>query len=299
MLLVDVTDNKVCVGNRMVIELKYGNTHTYLIKGNNGYILFDTAWAGTFSEFCRELGRLKISIQDIRYILISHFHPDHMGIASDIASNGATIVVFECQREYVHWADHIFAKDSRIEFTPIDDSKIRVLHENQGKDILAELGIEGEIIHTPGHSDDSISLYLHSGELLVGDLNPLYELELHKGNEIYKSWQKLLAMKPAVVYYGHAKKCVLDKNDMNKCVLDKNDMNKCMLKDASDNQADERVYELVGKIMNYVDKGRSVDSICKKTKAKKEFVEDVTRMYLTHKDVGVQGILDRIEIKGM
>jgi hypothetical protein len=24
----------------------------------------------------------------------------------------------------------------------------------------------------------------------------------------------------------------------------------------------------------------------------------VTRMYLTHRDVGVQGILDRIEIKG-
>ena len=28
------------------------------------------------------------------------------------------------------------------------------------------------------------------------------------------------------------------------------------------------------------------------------FIEDVARMYLTHQNVGVQGILDRIEIKG-
>ena len=38
--------------------------------------------------------------------------------------------------------------------------------------------------------------------------------------------------------------------------------------------------------------------IHKKTGADKTFVEDVARMYLTHQNVGVQGILDRIEIKG-
>ena len=40
------------------------------------------------------------------------------------------------------------------------------------------------------------------------------------------------------------------------------------------------------------------EKIRKKTGADAEFIEDVIRMYLTHKDVGVQGILDRIEIKG-
>lgn len=75
--------------------------------------------------------------------------------------------------------------------------------------------IEGELLHTPGHSDDSISLWLDEGSLFVGDLNPLYELELHKGTEIGKSWDKLLALDPKTVYYGHAKTAVLDmtKND--------------------------------------------------------------------------------------
>ena len=38
--------------------------------------------------------------------------------------------------------------------------------------------------------------------------------------------------------------------------------------------------------------------IARKTGADPVFVQDVARMYLTHQNVGVQGILDRIEIKG-
>lgn len=135
-----------------ITELNYSSTNTYLIEGGNGTILFDTGWAGTLDSFCKELGELSKKVQDIDYIIISHFHPDHMGIAQEIA----------------------------------------------------ELGIAGEIIHTPGHTDDSISLWLDEGVLFVGDLNPLYELELHKHTEIEESWNKLLRLKPKRIYYGHA-----------------------------------------------------------------------------------------------
>ena len=64
-----------------VYEINYSNTNTYLIEGTKGKLLFDTGWAGTFPGFCRFIGSLNISIQSIDYILISHFHPDHMGIA--------------------------------------------------------------------------------------------------------------------------------------------------------------------------------------------------------------------------
>ena len=50
--------------------------------------------------------------------------------------------------------------------------------------------------------------------------------------------------------------------------------------------------------MKWIDKGYTLQKIQKKTGADKVFIEDVTRMYLTHQNVGVQGILDRIEIKG-
>ena len=258
-------------------ELKYSNTNTYLIVGERTKILFDTGWAGTFPAFCQSMGELGIPVQDIDYILISHFHPDHMGIAQDIADLGATIVIADVQQAYVHAADEVLMRDAKASFRPIDDDAVQVLPVAESRGWLHGLGIEGEILHTPGHSDDSISLMLDSGELFVGDLNPLYELDLHRGTTIGESWDKLFALKPTKVYYGHAKSAEVERG-------------------GAPGAAD--LYSLVSRIMHMIDKGVSQDKIRKKTGADMNFIEDVTRMYLTHRDVGVQGILDRIEIKG-
>lgn len=58
------------------------------------------------------------------------------------------------------------------------------------------------------------------------------------------------------------------------------------------------MFQLVKKIMKYIDKGYTLLDIDRATGADKSFVEDVARMYLTHQNISVQGILDRIEIKG-
>ena len=62
--------------------------------------------------------------------------------------------------------------------------------------------------------------------------------------------------------------------------------------------APDDIYSLVKKITRYVDKGMPKEDIAARTGADPVFVEDVTRMYVTHPGVSVQGILDRIEIKG-
>ncbi|MBP3901825.1 MAG: MBL fold metallo-hydrolase [Blautia sp.] len=188
-----------------IIELKYSSTNTYIIEGTNGLLLFDTGWAGTFRAFCREMGEKGIPVQKISYILISHFHPDHCGIAQEIADCGAVIAVPDVQHDFIHSADRIFEREPEKRFCPIDDRNIRLIDLKDSRSFLAEIGIDGEIIDTPGHSDDSISLLLDDGSLFVGDLNPLYELEMHQGTQIGQSWEKLLARKPTAVYYGHAK----------------------------------------------------------------------------------------------
>ena len=266
----------------MIAVLYYGNTSTYLIKGKDKYILFDTCWAGTFPPFCKAIKKLGIKIQDIEYLFISHFHPDHMGIAGELAGAGVQIVVMDIQQSFIHNADSVFEKEKHSKFVPIDDSKIKLLPIAESRAFLNGIGISGEIFHTPGHSGDSISLYLDEGSLFVGDLNPLYELEAHKETEIAESWDMLLALKPKTVYYGHAKTAVLDKT---------------ALKSSMKKVSDKEIYSLVKKIMKYVDKGYSTELIQKKTNADPEFIRDAARMYLTHQNVSVQGILDRIEIK--
>lgn len=67
---------------------------------------------------------------------------------------------------------------------------------------LLHLDIDGEIIHTPGHSDDSISLILDNGIAFTGDLpsstwaeDPLRKVEL--------SWQRIRSLNVKTIYPGH------------------------------------------------------------------------------------------------
>ena len=194
----------------MITELHYSSTNTYLISGTKGLLLFDTGWAGTFRSFCREMGQLGIPVQKISYILISHFHPDHCGIAQEIADLGAVIAAVDVQRDYVHAADDVLKRESEKGFHPIDDQRIRMIDCGSSRSFLQEMGIAGEIIPTPGHSDDSISLCLDDGSFFVGDLNPLYELAMHRGTTIGNSWERLLSRHPKTIYYGHARTADLD-----------------------------------------------------------------------------------------
>ena len=270
----------------MITELHYSSTNTYLISGTKGLLLFDTGWAGTFRSFCREMGQLGIPVQKISYILISHFHPDHCGIAQEIADLGAVIAAVDVQRDYVHAADDVLKRESEKGFHPIDDQRIRMIDCGSSRSFLQEMGIAGEIIPTPGHSDDSISLCLDDGSFFVGDLNPLYELEMHRGTTIGDSWERLLSRHPKTIYYGHARTADLDPPE------GQQDAGQQENRDAG------REYALVKRIMRYTEKGYSAERIQEKTGAPIDWIRDAMRMYLTHTNISVQGILDRMEIRG-
>lgn len=260
-----------------ITELRYSNTNTYLITGRRGTLLFDTGWAGTFPAFRELLKKHKRKVGEIDIIMISHFHPDHCGLSQMIADSAdARMIIFDVQQSHVHDSDIIFEKEKRTDFVPIRDESLTVISESASRGLLSELGIDGEVIYTPGHSDDSISLLLDSGELFVGDLNPLHELPLHKGSATFDSWEKLLSRKPKMIYYGHAKAAAPDGEDPKK----------------SDSAPDVEL------ILKYAEKGFDIEKICKKTGADRSIAEDVVRLYLTHPGVGLQGILDRLDIKG-
>lgn len=266
----------------MITELKYSSTNTYFVSGSRGSLLFDTGWAGTFPLLCRALGEKGLKLQDVKTLLISHFHPDHCGIAQQIADAGAVLAAADVQLEHLHDADRVLLRDKGKDFTPIDDSRVRTVPIAESRAFLAELGISGELLHTPGHSDDSISLWLDEEKvLLVGDLNPLYELEMHKGTQIFDTWKRLLALKPEKVYYGHARPAMIGRGLFGRAKA-----------------ADTDIYALVKRITKLADRGFTTADIADKTGADETFVTDVIRMYVTHPNVSVQGILDRIEIKG-
>ena len=195
----------------MTIRLKYGNTNTYFVRGIGGGLLIDTDYAGTLSAFYKELKKNNISTADISYILATHFHPDHIGLVSELAKLGIKLLLIDTQYDYLHFADDIFKRERHLLYEPIDEKNVVIITCKESRDFLAKIGIAGEIIQTTSHSKDSISVILDSGECIVGDLEPIEYLNAYEENvALQRDWKIIMSFKPQVIYYAHAnEKCLM------------------------------------------------------------------------------------------
>ena len=183
-----------------MIKLKYGNTNTFFIDG----LLVDTDYAGTLSVFYTELKKNGIGIKDIKYVTATHYHPDHMGIIGDLVKQGVRLLLLEVQKDFVHFSDYIFERD-KLNFTSIDETNAVVIPCESSREFLAGLGIAGTIIHTPSHSEDSVSLVLDNGDCIVGDIEPYEYIEAYPDNQKLKEdWDRLLEYNPRRIFFAHA-----------------------------------------------------------------------------------------------
>lgn len=194
----------------MVSKLKYGNTNTFFIRGTNGNVLIDTDYAGTLPAFYREIKKYDIKLGDITYVLATHFHPDHIGLVSELMKQGVKLLLLDTQVEYVHFSDEIFIREKRLDYAPINIDNATIIRCTESRDFLQNMGIMGEIISTPSHSCDSISFILDDGRCFVGDLEPMEYLGGYEDNDGLKDdWNAVMSYNPQIVYYAHAIEKVL------------------------------------------------------------------------------------------
>ncbi len=194
----------------MVIKLKYGNTNTYFIRGERGSILLDTDYAGMLPMLYKEIKKHDISLTDISYVLATHFHPDHIGLVSELMNQNIKLLLIDAQIPYIHFADEIFERDKRLNYTPIDIDNATVIRPEESRAFLKGIGINGEIVSTPSHSQDSISLILDGGECFVGDLEPMEYLGGYELNEsLQNDWERIKCYSPKVINYAHANPKIL------------------------------------------------------------------------------------------
>ncbi len=189
----------------MTAKLKYGNTNTYFVRGTSGGLLIDTDYAGTLSTFYKALKKNNIAITDITYVLATHYHPDHIGLVSNLTKLGIKLLLLDTQYDYVHFADDIFKREKLFQYEPIDEENAVIITCGESRDFFADMGIGGEITPTVSHSKDSISVILDNGECMVGDLEPIEYLDAYEQNVALQSdWKLIMSYKPKVIYYAHA-----------------------------------------------------------------------------------------------
>lgn len=183
-----------------MIRLRYGNTNTFLVNG----LLVDTGYAGTMQAFYRALKQGGITLKDIQYVMATHYHPDHMGLIGELAGQGIRHLLMDVQKESIHMADRIFERDG-LPFVPLDETRATVISCGESRAFLAQISIAGEIIHTPSHSPDSISVILDDGDCFVGDLEPPEYLEAYGSNaQLKNDWERVFALHPKRIFFAHA-----------------------------------------------------------------------------------------------
>jgi len=189
----------------MTIKLRYGNTNTFLVPCSGGYLLVDTDYAGTLPAFYKALKTAGVQLKDIAFVLATHYHPDHMGLIPELMKQGVRLLLMDTQTKDVHYSDQIFAREKTLRFEPIDESNAEAVICHESRAFLAGIGIAGEIISTPSHSRDSVSLVLDDGDCLVGDLEPMEYLSAYADNPALKAdWDAILSFHPKRILYSHA-----------------------------------------------------------------------------------------------
>ena len=184
-----------------IVNVGYRSTNFWVISAGTSRLLVDLGWPGRWGELAANLRRMDIPLQEIRYGLATHYHIDHAGAAQDLKNAGVPLLVMDVQVDAIpRMKTWIKPEDNYTEITSHDD---RVIPCAESRALLAQIGIAGEILPTPGHSPDSVSLLLDNGAVFTGDLTRPEFVAYEDPAVVTASWRLLREKGATTVYPGH------------------------------------------------------------------------------------------------
>ena len=178
------------------------NCNTYLIDGPTR-ILIDPGHAAHFDHVRRALDDLGLGLSDIGLVLCTHAHPDHVEAVAHFRSHDTQVAFHRLEWEL------IAANASQVR------SLFGLEPEDVAPDILLEQGdltVTGsalEIIHSPGHSPGSVSIYwpekkvLFSGDVVFKAGLGRTDLPGGNGAQLKQSIQQLAEIDCEWLLPGH------------------------------------------------------------------------------------------------
>src|SRR5688572_9151715 len=84
-----------------IVNVGYDSTNYYLIETKIGNLLVDCGWPCTLPKFSAVLKRKGLSLDGIKYFLVTHFHPDHAGLTQELKNEGIKFVLLDCQISFI------------------------------------------------------------------------------------------------------------------------------------------------------------------------------------------------------
>jgi glyoxylase-like metal-dependent hydrolase (beta-lactamase superfamily II) len=184
-----------------VVNVGYRSTNYWVVSAGKSRLLVDLGWPGTMGLMRAGLERMDVPIDEIRYGLATHYHIDHAGLGQELKQAGIPLLVLDAQEAAIplmaRWTK---PQDRHMEITLHDNVTISFA---ESRAVLERIGIPGEVVHTPGHSDDSVSLLLDDGSAFTGDLAPPEFIAYEDRAVVAASWRLLRECGATRIYPGH------------------------------------------------------------------------------------------------
>jgi glyoxylase-like metal-dependent hydrolase (beta-lactamase superfamily II) len=184
-----------------IVNVSIRSTNYWVVGAGQSRLLFDLGWPGMMGAMRANLKRMGVPLDEIAYGLASHWHIDHAGLAQEFKLAGMTLIVPDVQLSAIPLMKTWIKPADRYLDVSMDGNVVVSCSESRA--LLAQIGVPGEIVHTPGHSDHCVSLLLDDGSAFTGDLtHPDYTWEEHAATA-RASWRLLWEKGARRVYPAH------------------------------------------------------------------------------------------------
>lgn len=156
------------------IKLKLSNA--YLVIGRRP-VLVDSGAPGDENRLLAALAHHGVTPADLALIVHTHGHVDHAGTSAALRQQGAgPLLIHEHDSGYVKSGSNgplpPTSLNGRI-MRPLVDKPFPPFEPDlaiTGELPLTDYGIDGRLLHTPGHTAGSLTLMLDDGAAIAGDL---------------------------------------------------------------------------------------------------------------------------------
>jgi endoribonuclease LACTB2 len=179
----------------------YGSCNYYVLGRGAHRLLIDIGWPGTLPRLQNMLKRKGVAQAELAALLVTHYHPDHAGLTQELRNLGVRLLVLDSQQPGIPLLAAIMKPSDG--YVPIVIDDLQPFTTAASRSVLEQFGVAGQIIATPGHSADCVTLVTADGAAFTGDLPP----SLGEGQPEYitveRSWQAIRSLGATTVYPGH------------------------------------------------------------------------------------------------